>query len=323
MRQKVFGVLLFVVIGCSYIYEWKIGGVSDWMVYYRSQIQNATRVVNQSRNLFMEVQQSDDDRIRQRFENRRKHIKELCSHELYREALSLQNIFVEDKFKIMYCSIPKTGCTNWKRLFLVLRGLFRSTSDIQQTAVHTPKFHTTLKSKTRDEIATILKTYKKFMILREPFSRILSAYRNKFEENNRMSILLRNSFVPKIIRKYRTKPEQTKGIKSVTFREFINYLADTSNGLLTDPEEHWREAYRLCYPCEIDYDYYGHFETLTEDSTYIIKALNLSIEYPQSTNPTNSSETSILEEYYSQISSGEIEKLKDRYRIDMLLFDTV
>lgn len=34
-------------------------------------------------------------------------------------------IIVDDKHKIMYCTIPKVGTTTWKKVFAKLRGLKR------------------------------------------------------------------------------------------------------------------------------------------------------------------------------------------------------
>ena len=36
------------------------------------------------------------------------------------------NILYIDKYKLIYCVIPKVGCTNWKKVFLYLSGKLKS-----------------------------------------------------------------------------------------------------------------------------------------------------------------------------------------------------
>ncbi|XP_033113862.1 carbohydrate sulfotransferase 11-like [Anneissia japonica] len=321
MRRKAFFIFLLLTVLCLG-YECTIG----YYVYLRYvDDSQPSDVLNVSSYRPNEKGVSDGDLIRHRFDLRRQHVKQLCSRDLYRKNTTLKfNLIVVDEYKLMYCSVPKTGCTNWKRLFLVLRGRYNSTDDIEQSKAH-QRFKT-LADVTEAEAEKILKTYTKLFFLREPFGRIVSAYRNKFEDNSHNAMAFRKPFVSSIMKMYRENNtvDETlmKGNLSVTFQEFVQYLGDNRNSLSGLPEEHWRETYRLCSPCEIDYDYIGHFDTLFEDSKFILKALNIAIDFPVSTNPTNSSHEYILQEYYKQINLTEIERIKRRYRVDLLLYDS-
>lgn len=39
-------------------------------------------------------------------------------------------IFVEDRYRVLYCEVFKVGCFNWKRVFMVLVGLVLFIADI-------------------------------------------------------------------------------------------------------------------------------------------------------------------------------------------------
>lgn len=74
-------------------------------------------------------------------EARRRLMKEVCTK--YRSNISrtvtphhVSRIYVEDRYKLLYCEVPKAGCSNWKRVLMVLAGVASSTSDIDHDAVH-------------------------------------------------------------------------------------------------------------------------------------------------------------------------------------------
>lgn len=50
----------------------------------------------------------------------------------------MEHLLVDHKHQVMYCYVPKVGCTNWKRIFLMLRGDFEVDNplDIKAPIVH-------------------------------------------------------------------------------------------------------------------------------------------------------------------------------------------
>ncbi|XP_061403991.1 carbohydrate sulfotransferase 9-like isoform X4 [Lethenteron reissneri] len=44
-------------------------------------------------------------------------------------------IYVADRYAFMYCEVPKTGCTNWKRTFLALMGNIKSSKKVYGRAI--------------------------------------------------------------------------------------------------------------------------------------------------------------------------------------------
>ncbi|XP_033127908.1 carbohydrate sulfotransferase 11-like [Anneissia japonica] len=323
MKGKTFFIIIILFTSLSFMWLWTTSNRNYVDLKYITPSQSSHVSVMNRYGLKVE---SDDDWIGHRFDLRRQHVKKLCSGDLYsKNTIDKANLIVVDEYKLMYCSVPKTGCSSWKRLFLVLHRLYNSTGDISPGQVH--QTFKTLAKVTEAKAEEILQTYTKFFFLRKPLDRVLSAYRNKIERNDMAWKGIKKIIVPKIKEMYRKNKsvdaELIKDYDSVTFQEFAQYLSDNKNTFLYPFEEHWRETYRLCSPCEIDYDYIGHFDTLIEDSTFILKTLNETHDFPAAGNPTNSSQQSVLQNYYKQLNFKEIERLKERYRVDSLLLDSI
>ena len=88
--------------------------------------------------------------------------------------------------QVIYCFIPKSGCTTWKRtLAKAIKGAegYLKTEE----SIHTDQFLRShgvmgLYSFRDSEIDKRLKTYFKFLVVRHPMERLVSAFRDKFEK---------------------------------------------------------------------------------------------------------------------------------------------
>jgi chondroitin 4-sulfotransferase 11 len=101
----------------------------------------------------------------------------------------------------------------------------------------------------------------------------------------------------------------------VTFQEFATYLTG-QEGVLN---EHWRPIYDLCHPCSISYDIIGKYETLDQDSDFILKQVGETrITFPRA--PKASSTTSNLRKYFGSLQNDVIRRLYDIYVMDFKLF---
>ena len=63
---------------------------------------------------------------------RRKESEKIQSWERFRKHLG--NILVDDKHKVLYCYVPKAGCTTWKRKLMEMA----SNKNLSGKWVHTP-----------------------------------------------------------------------------------------------------------------------------------------------------------------------------------------
>lgn len=180
-----------------------------------------------------------------------------------RRTLDAQ-VLVDDAHKFMYCFVPKVACSNWKR---VIKYMNNKVPDLETPMkMDHRKDLVFLHDFSDEEVQHRLKTYYKFMFVRDPTERLLSAYRNKFGEN----IGSYNAkYGPKIIEKFRKPGKLIEGSDQsmITFEEFLRFLVDSDTRRM-DP--HWRPMHELCQPCAMKYDFIGSFEQLSEDAALII-----------------------------------------------------
>ncbi|KAF7660290.1 hypothetical protein LDENG_00283900, partial [Lucifuga dentata] len=261
-------------------------------------------------------------------EARRQLMKEMCSK--YKSSISrtitrhhVTNIYVEDNYKLLYCQVPKAGCSNWKRTLMVLAGQASDAQSIKHNTVHYGKHLKTLDSFDQQGIMRRLETYTKVIFVREPLERMVSAYRDKFENPNKYYHKL---FGKPIISKYRPNASQAalSTGNGVTFPEFVQYLLDVHRPVGMDI--HWEPANQLCNPCLLDYDITGKFENMEEESNYLLRMAgaphNLTLPSFKDRNPTaERTSMQITQKYFSQVSTWERQRIYDFYYMDYLMFN--
>ncbi|XP_005280054.1 carbohydrate sulfotransferase 9 [Chrysemys picta bellii] len=235
----------------------------------------------------------------------------------------VSRIYVEDRHKILYCEVPKAGCSNWKRILMVLNGLASSAYSISHDAVHYGKHLKKLDSYDLKGIQTRLNTYTKTIFVRDPMERLVSAFRDKFEHPNSY---YHPVFGKAIIKKYRLNAheEALKTGSGVKFKEFVRYLLDSQRPVGMDI--HWEQISRLCYPCLINYDFIGKFETLEEDANYFLQLIGAPAElkFPNFKDRHSSDERTNMEvvrQYLKELSDTERQLTYDFYYLDYLMFN--
>lgn len=166
-------------------------------------------------------------------------------------------------------------------------------------------------------------------MVRHPFERLLSAYRNKFESNTTKSEWFHKKFGTEIIKALRpsaSKESLQKG-HDVTFLEFVQYLMNPEMSLEYNEKqswnEHWESMNGLCSPCTIHYDYIGHFENLVEESNMILDKISpeRGFNYPESKYIKTADTQKEMNKYYEQLPFHMIRKLRRIYDMDMHLFN--
>ncbi|XP_072854982.2 carbohydrate sulfotransferase 9 isoform X1 [Pogona vitticeps] len=235
----------------------------------------------------------------------------------------VSRIYVEDKHKLLYCEVPKAGCSNWKRVLIVLSGLAKSAANITHNAVHYGKHLKKLDSYDLKGIHMRLKTYTKVIFVRDPMERLVSAFRDKFEHPNSY---YHPVFGKAIIKKYRLNAgrEALTAGSGVTFKEFVKYLLDSHRPVGMDT--HWEQINKLCYPCFINYDFIGKFETLEEDANYFLRLIGApeGLVFPNfkdrhATDKRTNSE--VVQQYLAEIPDKERQQTYDFYYLDYLMFN--
>ena len=157
----------------------------------------------------------------------------------------------------------------------VLTGKARSTDDVRHDVVH-QEVLVRLSQLNNSEIQSRLKSYFKFMFVRHPLERLLSAYRSKFQDLSDRTIFFRKSYGRHIAR-FRQIWQPDEPVNDVTFPEFVRLVLDAQPN-----DRHWAPMANLCLPCQIQYDFVGRFEKLEEDANQLLAQIGAIVSFPRS-----------------------------------------
>ena len=98
------------------------------------------------------------------------------------------NYFVNNKLQFIHCFIPKVACTSWKIVLVRLAGKYISDINRIHLTRVTDKFVKRAEHYNSRQRRLLLKKYYKFMFVREPLERLVSAYRDKLVNTNYQNI---------------------------------------------------------------------------------------------------------------------------------------
>ncbi|XP_078348729.1 carbohydrate sulfotransferase 11-like isoform X1 [Oculina patagonica] len=286
------------------------------VLYWSSEMtshHNVGQLANILRTLSIQAREPEEKSSPNPFEQtqmaRQRHLKDYCLEHKFNErpmTERLHFIVVDDEHEIMFCTIPKVASTTWKRVLADLRGLRQGIS------VHRPKLWRHLEEYRSEEKSFRLKTYFKFIFVREPLHRLLSAFKDTFIGKNRnFSKKIRQG----IVKALRAQDFDPNGESNLTFSEFVQFYSRDVKEL----NPHWRQYEDLCYPCFINYDFIGHLETLKEDASLLLKMAGIEdlVTFPPIHNSTGSSD---MIDFYSTVRPEYITRLADKYRNSFELF---
>uniref|UniRef100_A0A671VVW3 Carbohydrate sulfotransferase n=1 Tax=Sparus aurata TaxID=8175 RepID=A0A671VVW3_SPAAU len=275
------------------------------------------------------------ERIRQLQDLRKQLLKEMCDGD--KEAFSngkhslrdmsddeLKHFIVDENHGVIYCYVPKVACTNWKRVMYVLNQSepYDDPRSIDKDMVHLPQLFTLLNSFPRPERE--LKHYTKFLFVRDPLIRLISAFRDKFMKVNQPFY---ERFGRYMLRWYGNQPDPPRTAEEVfasgvqpSFHHFIQYLIDPEREKEGLFEPHWRQMHKLCHPCLIQYDFVGHQETLQDDAELLLKTLKLEddIKFPPSYENMTSPDYVLT--WFRKVPLEDRRKLYKLYEGDFRLF---
>ena len=157
-----------------------------------------------------------------------------------------------------------------KRIFLVMEGLYPSVEKVIEKKMNREILRLDNKNFTEEQRVYILKNFYKFIFVRDPFERLVSAYRNKWQD--KANIQLHAHLGKKIIEKYRYNNTKTVITgDDVSFMEYVRYLIDNPPW---EVNEHWMPYEDLCRPCNVNYDFIGSIDTLERDVRHVMRQIH-------------------------------------------------
>lgn len=227
------------------------------------------------------------------------------------------NFILLEQRKFAFGYVPKVACTNWKCLFRLMNGADdwlnprlahdRQLSGLTLLNPDLPGDHKTLLSGSEALYAMV----------RNPYSRILSAYLNKVMPRiGPGSLATVDSFQAPVSRM--GKWSRRQGFESLDFRTFLLWLKNSGDDFTVN--EHFTMQARLLRVSDLRYDYIGKLESIASDSTVLLEKMGCREPFPSqravSFPPTNAGEK--LGHFYGRVEASLVREIYgedfDRFR---------
>lgn len=217
---------------------------------------------------------------------------------------------VSDKYKYVFWENPKVGSTTLLA--------FLQSQECQETASSMKNSHQRKESPLNriSEYKTIVQDqilfgeeYFKCAFVRNPYTRLLSAYKSKIEKN------LPAKYEVLSVLHAEKEVENLDLSEKVSFDQFVDVVCSQS---IVDMNSHWKLQKYQIHADVISYDFIGKLENSGKDFSWLFKKIfgaNVS-ELPISKNATDANR--ITNDYYS---SGLSKKVFDKFEEDFTLFE--
>jgi len=312
------------------------------------------RVVVRDVNNFEEVEEERSKR-RKRFlteqQIRLDTLDSYCSSRKQWPGINSNVIYVLQERQLVWCPVYKAASTNWMYNLLFLAG--RSEEEVEATKARHPNqpndagrevaprlSYSGVLQAAGEEGATNL------LVVRHPFERIISAFRDKLEQcHGPKNCTLDNNWYYKTYSKRIVSQHRSEALKVLgreffspknnfgapypvtrTWRsdkmpswwEFVQYLLSTPP---SSYDEHWIPVSKYCSPCSLHYTRILHSETIQEEEQELAIELGASgLIKPRRENDNSGGRHHMTDAYFSLLSDNDIEALFNIYRDDFLMF---
>jgi len=271
------------------------------------------------------------------YERRQQVLSEGCRHfsdTVNKSTRAWYEMYYDDQIDYVYCLISKVSCTSWKATLMMLTGKLSKFQRPEQLTVGIIHDHKN-SDKYIERLEKVLPVFRNwrftesryftFMFVREPLERLVSAYRDKLNEDDSY-----HHVNIAIVRQYRPQ-DYSPLIKryNVTFPEFVRFVLDQrATGQVLD--RHWIPQYELCRVCQLRWDFIGHYETLREDADCVVSRLKsrimdvehrqrvANITFPADSGHAKSSD--FLQRMYASVPAADVQALYKLYEVDYALF---
>merc|ERR1719228_3047128 len=241
---------------------------------------------------------------------------------------SHHQFFVQKEHGLMWCKVPKAASTSWLHAYLTMAHV----QEYQIPEDNGMGLHAFLREKypllSKNLNKQFMPVSLKFLVVRHPFERVISAYMDKLADYTR-DLKYRGGYyyamygadiVSKLRPKYQEKfPKNPLFMrKEPSFVEFVEYLVETPN---TKYDEHWKPQFLLCPPCHFKFDVIAKMETFDRDTDFILYQRDLNDIISFSNKQPKVKSKDLRRQFFSQLSKNMVKTLYDKYRVDFEMFE--
>lgn len=175
----------------------------------------------------------------------------------------------------MFCEVLKAGSTFWRRILRLIGTPVerQKPSDTKTQNAYEEVGYRSLKKLKWSTIERMASEYVSVMFSRNPYTRLFSGWLDKLYSPN---VDHWRGIGKQILAKDKgTEGKDGRCPYNVKFSEFVSYI---SNQILKKVclDSHFSPNYEDCRPCNISYTFIGKYETLKDDTFYILDYLNAS-----------------------------------------------
>jgi len=280
-------------------------------------------------------------------------LKSKCLSKKKRQILNYRVFYPLPKKSFVWCPVYKASSTNWMHNLLHLAG--KKESEIKKIV----KDHPSQPNDQARAVAPILSLsklrqlatsaqFKGMFVVRHPFDRLVSAYRDKIERcHGPDNTTLKGewyykTYGKKIVSKYRNGAIQrfgpeyfsednnfgsplpiSSGWRSSSLPswwEFVQYILHTQP---TRYDEHWKPFSIYCAVCSFPYTHILHFENIQTEEKFFAEEMTASdLVHPrwENRNDEGLAKEDILNKYFSILDDDEIQDLYKIYEDDFRFF---
>lgn len=209
--------------------------------------------------------------------------------------MDLSNFIYLRSKNFTFAYVPKVACTNWKCIFRYLNG---AENYLDSGLAHDRQNSGLTYLNNVENAQAILEdeNVKKFTFVRDPYSRVLSAYRNKVEPfNNVENSMHAQDFWNSVYLKIQ---EETDSKAEVTFSTFLGWLLHSEHHFAKN--EHWCPQSHIVHPERVKFDYIGKFENIEKDAAFILDEIGCDLKFPtqKQVKFPGTNATSLVDQYY-------------------------
>ncbi|XP_036592581.1 carbohydrate sulfotransferase 8-like [Trichosurus vulpecula] len=229
-----------------------------------------------------------------------------------------RQLLVEPNNRLLFCEVPKAGCSNWRRVLLLL-ALDLSDWDpaeVEAGALHHTNLLQRLSSFQAPECDVVLRNYTSMLVTRHPLERLVSAYRDK--------LLHSEPYYKQVAARVRTRVRGSRDPKSqrnLTFPEFVTFVLRQPPAKL---DVHWKPMSLLCSPCSVRYEVLIRHERMSSEAGHALSFLGIPLQglFPSMKAHSGEKRTDdqLTRHYLGQLSPEQLSGLYRLYFLDFTLF---